>query len=447
LLTLGAQTEAPPERAAFTLVATGDSVITRPLSVHREPEFLKLIELVRGADASFSNLEMLFHDYESYPMSESGGTWMRADPALAKDLVWAGVDLVSRANNHAGDYGAAAMRLTTKYVRKAGIVQAGVGESLSEAREARFFDSPRGRVALVATTSTFPEHARASDTRGDVPARPGLNPLRFTTTMVVSRERLEALRGVAQELGVSVPPDGDAIDLWDRRFVAGARPGIRTEPNRADLLAMARVVHSASRMADYTVVSVHSHEDGADRTQPADFIVAFAHAMIDAGADLVVGHGPHVVRGIEIYKGKAILYSLGNFVFENETLLRVPSEAYEAIGLGRDAEIADFNARRSDHDRSGLPADREIWESMVVELRWSNRRLTELGLYPITLGFGLPLSERGRPKLADGDLAQHILQNVIERSRRFHTRIDVDGTVGRVAVGEVAKGADAPRLQ
>jgi len=88
LLTLGAQTEAPPERAAFTLVATGDSVITRPLSVHREPEFLKLIELVRGADASFSNLEMLFHDYESYPMSESGGTWMRADPALAKD--WCG---------------------------------------------------------------------------------------------------------------------------------------------------------------------------------------------------------------------------------------------------------------------------------------------------------------------------------------------------------------------
>src|SRR5262249_60211211 len=117
-------------------------------------------------------------------------------------------------------------------------------------------------------------------------------------------------------------------------------------------------------------------------------------ATTDAAADRAVGRGPHVVGGIEIYKGKAILYSLGNFVFENETLLRVPSEAYEAIGLGRDAEIADFNARRSDHDRSGLPADREIWESMVVELRWSKRRVAELGPYPLTPGFGLPPSAR-----------------------------------------------------
>src|SRR5262245_29000410 len=74
----------------FTLALTGDSIITRPLALYHEPEFLKLIEIIRGADAAFTNLEMLFHDYESYPMHESGGTWMRADPRLVKDLVWAG---------------------------------------------------------------------------------------------------------------------------------------------------------------------------------------------------------------------------------------------------------------------------------------------------------------------------------------------------------------------
>ena len=67
----------------FTMALTGDSIITRKLSVYQEPEFLKMIELIRDADVAFTNVEMLFHDYESYPMHASGGTYMRAEPALA----------------------------------------------------------------------------------------------------------------------------------------------------------------------------------------------------------------------------------------------------------------------------------------------------------------------------------------------------------------------------
>jgi len=118
----------------FAMALTGDSIITRKLSVYNEPEFLKMIELIRSADVAFTNLEMLFHDYEPYPMHQSGGTYMRAEPALAKELSWAGFDLVSRANNHSADYGVLGMRLTTKYVVEAGLVHAGVGESLAEAR-------------------------------------------------------------------------------------------------------------------------------------------------------------------------------------------------------------------------------------------------------------------------------------------------------------------------
>ena len=429
-----AQPQAPADRSEFTATFAGDAIITRPLSIYREPEFLKLIEIVRGADAAFTNLEMLFHDYEFYPMHESGGTWMRADPALLKDLVWAGFDMVSRANNHTGDYGVGAMRLTTKYVREAGLVQAGVGESLTEAREAKFLETPKRRIALVSTASTFPDHARASDTRGDIPARPGLNPLRFTTTTVVSREKLDALRGIARELGGQPRGDGDSLTLFGRRFVAGDQPGTRTEPNRSDVEGMARVVRSAAAMADATIVSIHAHEGGKDRTQPADFLVAFAHAMIDAGADIVVGHGPHVVRGIEIYKGKAIFYSVGDFIFENETLLRFPAEAYEAIGLGRDSEIGDFNETRSDHDRRGFNADREVWESFVATVLWTGKQITGIRLHPISLGFGLPMTERGRPKLADAALAKHILENVAARSAPFGTRIVDENGTGRVVL-------------
>jgi len=438
VVSAAARTPRAAERPAVSFALAGDSIITRRLSIYQEPAFLRLIDLVRGADVAFTNLEMLFHDYESYPMHESGGTWMRADPALVRELTWAGFDLVSRANNHAGDYGVAAMRLTTKYVREAGLVQAGVGDSLAEAREARFLDSPKARVALISTASTFPDHARASDTRGDIPARPGLNPLRYTSTTVVTRDAMEKLRAVAGELGQRGGGGGgqsDRLTFGGRRYVIGDKPGVRTEPNKADVDGMARVVSSAAKMADYVIVAIHSHENGADRTAPADFLVSFAHAMIDAGADMFVGHGPHVVRGIEIYKGKPILYSVGDFIFENETLLRMPAEAYEAIGLGRDSEIGDFNAARSSGDTRGFNADREIWESFVATLRWNGRRLTELRLHPISLGFGSPMTERGRPMLAEPALAEHILENVAARSRPFNTRIAIENGVGRVVLG------------
>ena len=169
VVALSGQTPARVGRGRpFTFALAGDSIITRKLSVYHEPEFLKLMDLVRGADAAFTNLEMLFHDYEPYPMHESGGTWMRADPALVRELVWAGFDLVSRANNHAGDYGVAGMRLTTKYVREAGLVQAGVGESLAEAREARFLDTRRARVGRVDVSRSL-ESQRYSRRRAGAP--------------------------------------------------------------------------------------------------------------------------------------------------------------------------------------------------------------------------------------------------------------------------------------
>ena len=97
-------------REPFTLALTGDSIITQRLSVFKEPEFTRLFDMIRGADAAFTNLETLFHDYEMPPAHESGGTWMRTDPPILKELVWAGFDLVSRANNHAGDFGPPARR-------------------------------------------------------------------------------------------------------------------------------------------------------------------------------------------------------------------------------------------------------------------------------------------------------------------------------------------------
>ncbi|MPY91128.1 MAG: CapA family protein [Luteitalea sp.] len=431
--------------ARFTMALTGDSIITRRLSVYEEPPFLQLVDLIRRADVAFTNLEMLFHDYESWPMQESGGTWMRAEPALVKELVWAGFDMVSRANNHTGDYGVDAMRRTTQYVDEAGLVQAGVGESLTEAREATFLETTNGRVALVSVASTFPDHSRAGRTRGDIPPRPGLNPLRFTTTYVVTRDQFEAVRGTLEALGQRAPTGGDTLRVFGERFVLGEKPDVVTEPLTEDLEAIAAVVRSASRLADYVLVTIHAHEGDGDRFLPARFLVTFARAMIDAGADVFVGHGPHVVRGIEMYKGRPILYSLGDFIFQNETLLRLPSENYEAYDLDADAQVADFNDARYDFDKRGFPAQREIWESVVAVPAWDRDRLVALELYPITLGFGQPPAVRGRPMLAEGSLAQKILDDLVRLSAPFGTTVRIENGIGQVVLAEPTESREAAR--
>jgi poly-gamma-glutamate capsule biosynthesis protein CapA/YwtB (metallophosphatase superfamily) len=428
---------AQPAEISFAL--TGDSIITRRLSVYTEPAFTRLIDLVRGADVAFTNLEMLFHDYEPYAMHESGGTYMRAEPALAKELAWAGFDLVARANNHTGDYGVLGMNLTTKYVAEAGLVQAGVGQSLGEAREARFLETPKGRVALISVASTFPDHSRAGRTRGDMPARPGLNPLRFTTITTVPPERLASLRTIAAEVAgrpaeaTPIAP-GTTLTVFSRRFVAGTTPGVRTEPLDDDVREIAAVVRSASGLADYVLVTIHAHEGGRDRLVPADFLVTFARAMVDAGADLFVGHGPHVLRGVEIYNGKPILYSLGDFIFQNETLMRLPSENYENLRLGAGAQVNDFNDARYDFDKSGFPADRMIWEAVVAIPRFRGDQLLSLAFHPITLGYGQPRSVRGRPMLAEGELAQKILGDLVKLSAEMGTKIAIRDGVGHVVL-------------
>lgn len=423
-----------PARPAdpFTLTLTGDSILTERISVFKEPEFTGLIDLVRGADAAFTNLETLFHDYEGPPAHESGGTWMRTEPPLVKELTWAGFDLVSRANNHAGDFGAIGQQMTSRYVRDAGLVEAGVGSSLTEAREAKYLETPRARIALVSAASTFTPHSRAGNTRGDMPARPGLSPLRYTTTYIVSPDRLTDLKRVAAELSGQAALAGDTLNFGGRRYVAGATPGSRTEPNKDDLAEIARVVKNASALADIVIVSLHCHENGASRSVPADFIPTFAKAVIDAGADVFVGHGPHVLRGIEIYKGKPIFYSLANFIFQNEAVLRMPADSYEQYDLGPDALAADYLDARYDYDRRSFPAEQEYWDSVLASTKWQGDRLVEVALHPITLGFKQPRSTRGRPKLASGADATRILDMLATRSKGFGTTVAVRGGVGYI---------------
>ena len=429
----------------MTMMLTGDAIITRALSPYVEPGYLKMIELLRSADMAFTNLEVLLHDYEPYPAYQSGGTWMRADPEMADELAWAGFDMVSYANNHTGDYGPLGARLTRQHAGAAGLVGAGSGEDLNEAREAKFLETADGRVALISVASTFPAHSVAGPPGAGIPGRPGLNPLHHERWRVVTRTQLEALREALADAGVDVPESGDALTVFGNRFEVGSEVGVRTHPDPDDVRAITAVVRNAKALADYVVVSIHAHESGRDRSIPADFVIEFARAVIDAGADVLVGHGPHVLRGVEIYKGKPILYSLGDFVFQNETLLRLPAENYARYDLDPTAGVAAFNYERYQGDTRGFPANPEIWEGAIAVPSFRGGELVELRLLPVTLGFGQPPSVRGRPQPATGELAEKIVRDLIDRSAHFGTMVEDRDGVALVRLSRsTTEGSERP---
>jgi poly-gamma-glutamate capsule biosynthesis protein CapA/YwtB (metallophosphatase superfamily) len=428
--TLAAGRGPAAKTGGFSVALTGDTILTRPLRAESGAGFVGLLELLRGADAALTNLETLFHDYEA-PAVPPGMPSMRSDPALAKDLAWAGFDLVSRANNHAGDYGPEGMARTSRALAAAGILSAGVGDELGQARAAALYRGANASVALISAASYFPEHARASERRGAIPARPGISPLRHLTTYVLTAARMRELKSAVAELGIPVGNDANRLSAFERTFVVGDRPGVRTEPNPADLEAVAASIRAARPKADCVIVSLHAHEGlEGDRFAPAEFVAAAAHAAIDAGADAVFGHGPHVLRGIEVYRGRPILYSLGNFVFEYETIRELPSDEYERLGLPATAGVADFYDKQENFGRFSYPAERESWESVVAILHGRGRLLSSVELRPISLGFGQPRGTRGVPRLAPPDLAKKILADLARLSKPFKTSIAVRGDAG-----------------
>src|SRR4029078_11758367 len=140
----------------FTVAAVGDNIIARPVS--QTPGFAPGGKIIHDADAAFGNFEGTAIDLTrtpAVPQAEFGGVWIIGTPLVAKDLKAIGFDVMSRANNHAPDWGQEGRRQTSRALDEAGIVHAGVGEHRDAARAARFFDTDKGRVSLISVAYNF----------------------------------------------------------------------------------------------------------------------------------------------------------------------------------------------------------------------------------------------------------------------------------------------------
>lgn len=443
----------------LTIALTGDSMLSRSISVFAEEPYLRLREILKAADVVFTNFEANAHPYldDPHAQRDGGGTYVTTEPHLLDDLKWLGVNLVACGSSHADDYGPKGILDTMRYLDQAGIAHAGSGRHLAEARAPAYVETANGRVALIAATSQFRPGSRAGDQRYDTLGHPGVNGLRHKVVYNVDQAMLAQLRGVGRAIGWDAAverrrfqgdPQGaqqseDSYNFLGKRFRVAPQCGESTFADEDDVRENLRQVRNARAFADKVIVSLHCHDLGGPtllsarrRTQVedlADFAIDFGRRSIDAGADIVVVHGPQVPLAVELYKGKPMLHGIGTFVFQVETMKYLPAEAYERYGLSERATPADFIAARYQGDTLGHAGDPAQWEQMFAVCEFAGEDFAELRLYPIDLGFQRRRTDRGRPMLADGATAERVLARVERLSAKYGTRVDRRDGIGIVS--------------
>ena len=350
---------AQPAAGERVVTAVGDAIWTHKISTNPDPALQSLFEVMRGADIAFLNHEQVLAD-SGFPTLKAIA---KADPSIVDELTWAGVDLVSIANNHLMDFGPSGLTTTLKTLDAAGIKHAGAGFTPAQAYQAAVAEKNGLKVALVAVM--------------------------VSPTLDIGTAAIEASPGVAWVRGSTVRQlDGKVV----------------IAPWESDLRLMEVAIRAARRNADMVAVSMHIHWGGAAEIDPAGKQL-ITHAAIDAGADIILGHGPHVVNGIEFYKTKPIIYSAGNFAFQ------FPPGAYDNF-----PEILKTVRSMSFENQP------TFYQGMMVRMILSPKaEIRRMELLPIGL------TPEGDPYLATGDLGDVILKVAQILSKPLGTTVKREG--------------------
>jgi hypothetical protein len=283
----------------FTVAAAGDVMIRRPFSMIDDPDVQFLFNLIRGADIAVGNMEGNLADLDHFEGPLSG---MMGAKETAPDIKAMGFDLMGRANNHVFDSDIAGLFSTIAQLDAAGIVHAGTGKNLSDARKPAYLETPKGRVSFVSVHSPTQGGSAAgrppSDEVGNIGGRAGMNALGTTMTLNVTREALEDLKKVRREMFTAppgttalqrAPEDRDAtrIQVGSEWFQVG-KPGTKSfTMNESDLEGILRSVSNGKTLSDFSVMQIHAHQSPLMTQQwlfedwTPDFLIEFAHQSIE----------------------------------------------------------------------------------------------------------------------------------------------------------------------
>jgi len=326
---------APPEE--LTIAAVGDLMLggrTEPVLKQEGPDYP-----FRDVLPFLRRADIVAGNLES-PISRRGKAvenkkfTLRAGPIAVRALQSAGIRVVSLANNHSMDFGPLALEDTLKALDESAILYTGAGMDLEDARAPAIVKVKGKTVAFLSYSLTFP--------------------LEF--------------------------------------FASASRPG--TAPGYADFVKAD--IEKVRPLADLVVVSFHW---GAElMTAAKDYQIELGHQAIDWGADLVLGHHPHVLQELEVYKGRLIAYSLGNFVFGSES------------------------------NRTNT--------SMILLLTFRGNTLQRVEAVPIDVN---NYRVRYQPKVLTGKAAGEVLDSINAASGRFRTALEKTGNVGVLALAPAPK--------
>ena len=349
----------------MTFTISGDALILHRLPPDY-PGRQAIRDHLRRGEARITNLETTLTRGDCCPSTFSGGTWLTADKEVLEDLEDFGFNLYSVANNHMLDFSYGGLASTLAALRERGLLFSGAGETLAAASRPVVAELPSGRVGFLALTSTFDDSARAGIQGPCLPGRPGINPLRHKELYQISPEHMKVLREIADAADVNVknkrryktgyklPEAGGTFAFKEMLFQENEREGKITQADPRDLERTCRSIRTMKRSVDYMVVMLHYHEMKSDNMEDIDdFIFESAHAFAEAGADLVIGGGTHQLKGIELYRGVPIFYSLGNFIYQNEFARILPPEFMEKYNLPYDTDPMEALAVRRSRAKNG----------------------------------------------------------------------------------------------
>lgn len=383
-----------------------------------------LKELLSSSDVSFTNLETTIAGrHGGWPMMSSSLTpptrAIFSPPAVLDDLKGMGFNSLSLCNNHAFLLGPGGILSTIEEVRARGFLAAGIGASLTEASTPGRTDIGGHSVSLVAMDAgPQPLTVYATDAQPPhLPARPGNNPMRVTPLVEVTEEQFAMVSEIRRTLGhfdlrsqyirsSGVELEGSttlSAVLYPQaptlKFRCGDACRAAFEVDRGDMERNLAAIRAEKAAGSIVIVYVHHHLWDKVWERTPFWFKSVAHEFIDAGADILVSHGVPVLQGVEIYRGKPIFYSLGNFIFQP------PSKPDNWLS-------------------------ERVWLSVIATCTYERQRLERIDFVPISVCAQESLrrssyDDRDAPEIATGRYADRILGWLAELSEIFGSRIEL----------------------
>lgn len=399
---------------SFTIAVTGQSLIKHDTRTVNTPGFQEIQEVLHRADFSFTNFEStILGSHGGWPLK--GGVFGCSQPNVLDALQSLGFQGLSLSNNHAFDLGPSGILSTLEEVERRGFLHAGIGRNFTAAGRPGRGSFGGKKIALVAMDGgPGPDFMYAADASISRPERPGVNRLKLTKVVDVDEGAFEQLCIIRDKVDYtpmdlandSQPDDAPHVDTETEVSIARAiftrsdRFGRSVRVDEADISRNLATMTAAADDGCLVVAYLHHHHWEPVWSQVPEWVGTVAKRCIDAGAALFVSHGAPVLQPVEIYRGRPIFYSLGNFIFH----------------------VRSVNSRWT---------AREVWESVIGLCSFGDDgRLAGLVFHPVIIGGAESmksnvLEERLTPEVAHGADAERVLHRFQAHSSKFGTEIQI----------------------